>query len=76
MIDYYPLLAKFIAGLGKNSGEARRAIYDAARKTVLDEIRRAEPAMTEPEIMRERLNLEQAIRKVELDQLARRGRRE
>jgi hypothetical protein len=65
MADYYPLIAKAVAGLDKSTGETRRALYDRARTALLAQLRGVEPALSEPDITRERLALEEAIRKVE-----------
>jgi hypothetical protein len=65
MADYYPLIAKAVAGLEKSTGETRRALYDRARTALLAQLRGVEPALSEPDITRERLALEEAIRKVE-----------
>jgi hypothetical protein len=65
MADYYPLIAKAVAGLEKSTGETRRALYDKARTALLSQLRAVEPALSEPDITRERLALEEAIRKVE-----------
>jgi hypothetical protein len=65
MADYYPLIVKAVAGLDKSTGETRRALYDRARTALLAQLRGVEPALSEPEITRERLALEEAIRKVE-----------
>jgi len=74
MADYYPLVAKAIAGLEKNTGEGRRALYERARTALVGQLRSmTDPALTEAEITRERLALEEAIRKVEAE-AARRGR--
>jgi hypothetical protein len=70
MTDYYQLIARVIAGLHQNTAEARRVIYEAARSRLVDEVRAAEPRLTESELMRERVALEQAIRDVEAEQLA------
>jgi len=68
MADYYPLVAKAIAGLEKNTGEGRRALYDRARTALVGQLRSmSDPALTEAEITRERLALEEAIRKVEAE---------
>jgi hypothetical protein len=75
MADYYPLIAKAVSGLDKSTGEARRALYDRARTALLAQLRGVEPALSEPDITRERLALEEAIRKVEAD-AARRSRSE
>src|SRR6188472_674936 len=74
MADYYPLVAKAIAGLEKNTGEGRRALYERARAALVAQLRGMnDPPLTEAEITRERLALEEAIRKVEAE-AARRGR--
>src|ERR1700676_4445635 len=73
MADYYPLIAKAVTGLDKSTGEARRALYDRARTALLAQLRGVEPALAEPDITRERLALEEAIRKVEAE-AARRSR--
>src|SRR5215211_6161096 len=67
MTDYYPLLMKAIAGLDKSTGEARRALYDRARSALLAQLRGVNPPLSEPEITRERLALEEAVRKVEAE---------
>jgi len=73
MADYYPLIAKAVSGLERSTGEARRALYDRARTALLAQLRGVEPALSEPDITRERLALEEAIRKVEAES-ARRSR--
>jgi hypothetical protein len=76
MADYYPLVAKAVAGLEKNTGEGRRALYERARSALVAQLRGMnDPPLTEAEITRERLALEEAIRKVEAE-AARRGRTE
>ncbi len=68
MADYYPLVAKAVAGLEKNSGEGRRALYERARTALVGQLRgMTDPTLTEAEITRERLALEEAIRKVEAE---------
>ena len=67
MADYYPLIAKAVTGLDKSTGETRRALYDRARTALLAQLRGVEPALSEPDITRERLALEEAIRKVEAE---------
>src|SRR3954451_23554197 len=74
MADYYPLVAKAVAGLEKNTGEGRRALYERARTALVAQLRGMnDPPLTEAEITRERLALEEAIRKVEAE-AAPRGR--
>ena len=75
MTDYQPLIARAIEGLGKSTGEARRGLYERARSALVTQLRSVEPALSESEITRERLSLEEAIRKVEAD-AARKSRME
>jgi hypothetical protein len=65
MTDYHPLIAKAVDGLAKNSGEARRALYERARAALVAQLRGVEPALAESDITKERLALEEAIRRVE-----------
>ena len=67
MADYYPLIARAVAGLAKNSGENRRGVYDRARTALLTQLRSIQPALPESDITRERLALEESIRKVEAE---------
>lgn len=73
MADYYPLIARAVAGLDKNTGEARRALYERARSALVAQLRGIDPPLEETEITRERLALEESIRKVEAE-AARRAR--
>ena len=75
MADYFPLVARAVAGLDKNTGESRRALYERARAALLNQLRSVEPALGESDITRERLALEDAIRRVEAE-AARRTRSE
>jgi hypothetical protein len=67
MADYYPLIARAVAALEKNSGENRRALYERARAALLTQLRGVTPALDESDITRERLALEESIRKVEAE---------
>jgi hypothetical protein len=75
MADYYSLIARAVTGLDKRTGEARRALYERARTALVTQLRGVEPALSEADITRERLALEEAIRKVE-GEAARRPRQE
>lgn len=75
MADYHPLILRAVEGLDKNTGENRRALYERARTALVAQLRGVQPALDESEITRERLALEEAIRKVEAD-AARRAREE
>ena len=67
MADYHPLISRAVAGLDKNTGENRRVLYERARAALVNQLRSIEPALDESDITRERLALEEAIRKVEAD---------
>jgi hypothetical protein len=67
MADYFPLIARAVAGLEKNTGENRRALYERARGALVNQLRGVEPALDESDITRERLALEEAIRRMEAE---------
>jgi hypothetical protein len=68
MLDYYTLVRKAVAGLGENTGEGRRLLYERARTALVQQLRGIlDPPLTEAEITRERLALEEAIRSVEAE---------
>ncbi len=76
MADYYPLIARAVSGLDANAtGESRRALYERARTALITQLRSVQPPLSESEITRERLALEEAIRKVE-SEAAQRARSE
>jgi hypothetical protein len=72
MADYYPLIAKAVSGLDNNTGEIRRVLYDRARTALVGQLRGVDPPLNESDITRERLALEEAIRKVETEASKRR----
>src|SRR5580698_8700282 len=67
MADYHPLISRAVDGLGSNTGEARRALHERARAALVAQFRAVEPALSESDITKERLALEEAIRKVEAE---------
>jgi len=67
MADYHPLITRAVEGLGNNTAEARRTLYERARAALVAQLRGIEPPLSEAEITRERLALEDAIRKVEAE---------
>src|SRR5215475_13736670 len=67
MADYYPLISRAVAALEKNNGENRRGLYERARAALLAQLRGVTPALEESDITRERLALEESIRKVEAE---------
>ena len=65
--NYYPLLARAVAGLEENTAEARLTIYERARSVLRAHVRDHQPSLPASERMDEMLALEQAIRKVETE---------
>ena len=68
MADYYPLISKAVAGLDIGAPvETRRALYERARVALSDQLRALSPPFSEAEIACERLALEEAVRRVEVE---------
>ena len=67
MTDYHPLISRAVSSLENNTGENRRVLYERARAALVNQLRSVEPALDESEITRERLALEDAIRKIEAE---------
>ncbi|ACK49975.1 hypothetical protein Msil_1006 [Methylocella silvestris BL2] len=67
MADYYPLLARAVAGLADPTPQARSAIYDRARNALLGQLRRLDPPIADEEIDRESVALEDAVARLEAD---------
>ena len=75
MTDYHPLIARAVEGLDRSTGEARCALYEQARHALVAQLRSNQPALLEADITKDRLALEEAIRKVEAE-AARKSRSE
>jgi hypothetical protein len=67
MADYYPLISRAIGRLESSSAEARRSVYEHARASLLKQLDAFDPPLNDSEKTSERLALEQAIRKVEVE---------
>src|SRR5437667_3607752 len=65
MTDYYPLIARAIAGL--ETRESRLAVYDGAQAALLAQLRNLDPPPADSEIARELQLLAEAIREVEAE---------
>jgi len=65
MTDYYAVLKKAVSGFDSESGDVRRSVYDKARTALIGQLKSIDPPLTTSEISRQRLELEEAIRKVE-----------
>ncbi len=67
MADYYPLLAKAVAGLPELTAEARHAIYERARGALFGQLRNLDPPVPEEAIEREAQALEVAVAQLETE---------
>lgn len=65
MTDYYAVLKRAVGGLEHESVDVRRSIYDKARAALLGQLKAITPPLGMDEISRQRLELEEAIRRVE-----------
>ena len=70
MAEYYAVLSKAVAGLEGSSPDARRAVYDKARNALIGQLKAIDPPLPTAEISRQRLELEEAIRRVERETAA------
>jgi hypothetical protein len=67
MAEYYPLLAKAVSGLPVQTPEARRTVYDRARKALLGQLNAMQPPVPKVDIDREAHALDAAIEKLETE---------
>lgn len=65
MADYYSLLTRVVGALPDPSQEARRAIYERARKALLNQLRHLDPPAAEADVARESAALDAAIARIE-----------
>ncbi|MFN8829228.1 MAG: hypothetical protein ACK5W0_05095 [Labrys sp. (in: a-proteobacteria)] len=65
--DYFPPIKRAVAGLANNDATARTALYDRARAALVKQLRAMEPPLSEAQFTKERLMLEDAIRRVEAE---------
>ena len=54
-------------GLPENTGGARRGVYEKARKAIVRQLEGFDPPLSPSEITRQRLSLEECIRRVEAE---------
>ena len=67
MADYHSVLQRAIGNLPQNTGQARREIYDKARKALVRQLESFDPPLPPSEITAQRLALEEAIRRIETE---------
>jgi hypothetical protein len=70
MSNYFPFIADAVLKLEENNAETREQLFARARIILVEQLRLRQPAPTEPEILTERLALDDAIRKVEFEWVA------
>mgnify|MGYP006274109601 CR=1 FL=1 len=71
MVDYYALISPTIEPLAGASPEERQVVYRRLVDMLDQQLRAAEPPRSDKEILREKIELESAIRRVERHVLAR-----
>lgn len=67
MVDYVQLISRAVATLNPNTREARQALYQRARQTLVDKLRSIDPTLSHTDLNAERAALELAIQQVERD---------
>ncbi len=65
MAEYYAVLSKAVGSLEANGPDNRREVYDKARNALIGQLKAIDPPLPTAEISRQRLELEEAIRRVE-----------
>ena len=67
MAEYYPLLAKAVSPLDPDAQDARRSIYERARKALIGQLRSVSPPLAETHIDSESRALDLAIARIEAE---------
>jgi lipoprotein-anchoring transpeptidase ErfK/SrfK len=67
MVEYVQLISRAVATLNPNTREARQALYQRARQTLVDKLRSVDPTLSHTDLNAERAALESAIQQVEQD---------
>ncbi len=67
MADYYPLLSRAVGALSDSNADARRSIYERARKALIGQLQAIQPPIAEADIARETDALDAAIARVEAE---------
>lgn len=63
MVDFTDVLSRAIAG--KKTYDERRVVYERARQALVNQLRALDPPLPESDVTRQRLALEESIRKTE-----------
>src|SRR4029079_14435723 len=67
MVDYVQLISRAVATLNPNTREARQALYQRARQTLVDKLSSIDPTLSHTDLKAERAALESAILQGERD---------
>jgi uncharacterized protein YbcV (DUF1398 family) len=62
MADYYPVLARAVAGLATNTAQARQELYEHARSVLNKHLDRSNPQISNVDSIKERIAFEAAVR--------------
>jgi hypothetical protein len=65
MADYYPLLSRAVRNLPRSSPETRQGVFVRARDALERQLRSLTPQLSEADIVRELLSLEDVIKRIE-----------
>lgn len=71
MPDYYPIIARAVSRLGRNTPEERRDLFERIRRILIEQLRIRQPPATESDFRREHAALEHAIERVEAEAVTR-----
>jgi len=67
MADYYPLLSRAVGALSDSNADARRSIYERARKALVGQLQAIQPPIAEADIARETDALDVAVARIEAE---------
>ncbi|AWB21823.1 histidine kinase [Methylobacterium currus] len=67
MADYYPLLARALEALPDRSPDLRHTVYERARAALIGQLRSLDPPLSETDIEAERVSLDRAIARLEIE---------
>ncbi len=67
MADYYSLLARKVASLEQSTPQTRKAVYDLARRALLNQLRAIKPPIADEVVAAEERALDEAVARVEAE---------
>ena len=67
MTNYYPVLKRAVDQLENSNAVARRTLYEQARTALIEQLSGMQPAVPEAKVTCERLALEEAVLKLEVE---------